>query len=224
VTRLVALVALLTLPVGAVQLHVEVDPGAPITQRVLFVVDRSGSMHGDHFTRALVAVRGLIEHPTDDLEVAVIAFNDTAVRWPGKPESGPREVPQGWAALPSDTAVGEAEAWLEELGAGGDTLVIPALRAALSEARSGMSVVLVTDGLFGRERTDEVLQTIAGLQAEREKAGHGRAVIGVYGLGGCQKVLMQIGEAGGGGYVREEVPLEDEEDLGTLRGVRPPPR
>lgn len=223
-TRVIAVVALLTLPLGSVQLHVEVDPATPITQRVLFVVDRSGSMHGDHFSRALAAVRELAEHPTDDLEVAVIAFNDTATRWPGKPEQGQRKVPQGWAALPSETAVGEAEAWLAALGAGGDTLVLPALRAALAEARDGLSVVLVSDGLFGRERTDEIMKAIADLQAAREKAGHGRAVIGVYGLGACQKVLVLIGETGGGGYVREDVPLEDEEDLGTLRPVQPPPR
>lgn len=217
-----ALAGLVTLPLCAVQLQVEVAPSAPITRRVLFVVDRSGSMHGDHFSRALAAVRVLVEHPTDDLEVALIAFNDAAIRWPGKPESGgrnERSIPPGWAALPSETAVDEAEAWLADLGAGGDTLVIPALRAALAEQRHELSVILVSDGLFGRERTDDVLSAIANAQAERGRAGLAPAVIGVYGLGTCQKVLTQIAEAGAGGYVREDVPLEG--DFGVLQS---PPR
>lgn len=217
-----AMAGLLTLPLCAVQLELEVAPSVPITRRVLFVVDRSGSMHGDHFSRALAAVRDLSEHPTDDLEVAVIAFNDVATRWPGKPENGgrnERNVPAGWAALPSDTAVDEAEAWLAELGAGGDTLVIPALRAALAEQRDELSVVLVSDGLFGRERTVDVLSAIELAQTDRERAGIDRAVIGVYGLGTSQKVLTEIALAGAGGYVREEVPLDEE--LGVLQT---PPR
>lgn len=218
-TRLLV-AALVSLPLCTVQLHVEVAPGTPITRRVLFVVDRSGSMHGDHFSRALAAVRDMIEHPTDDLEVALIAFNDAAIRWPGKPEEGRRNVPAGWAALPSDTAVGEAEAWLEALGAGGDTLVIPALRAAMGERRQELSVVLVSDGLFGRERTDDILGVITNAQAEREAAGLGRAVVAVYGLGPSQKVLCRIGEMGHGGYIREEVPLEDEAE--ALQKVHPP--
>ncbi len=212
--------ALVSLPLCAVQLQVEVAPTAPITRRVLFVVDRSGSMHGDHFSRALRAVRDLIEHPTDDLEVALIAFNDGAIRWPGKPEEAPRNVPAGWAALPSDTVVAEAEGWLEALGAGGDTLVIPALRAALGERRAELSIVLVSDGLFGRERTDDILGVISGAQAEREAAGLGHAIVAVYGLGPNQKVLCRIGEVGRGGYIREDVPLDD--DVEALQRIQPP--
>src|SRR5690606_27366979 len=118
----------------------------------------SGSMHGDHFDRALRAVRDMFEHPTDDLEVGVIAFNDAAIRWPGRPEPERRRpVPPGWASLPSEESVDAANRWLEQLGAGGDTLIIPALSAALSEPRDELSIILVTDGLFGRERTDDIL-------------------------------------------------------------------
>jgi hypothetical protein len=97
--------------------------------------------------------------------------------------------------------------------------VIPALREALAERRDELSVVLVSDGLFGRERTDDVLSAIAIAQADRERLGLHHAVIGVYGLGASQKVLTEIAEVGAGGYVREEVPLE--EDLGVLQS---PPR
>lgn len=197
---------------AAVEVHLEVDAQLPMTRRMLFVVDRSGSMHGDHFHRALNAVSQLLETPTDDLEVGVIAFNDATIRWPGRPEpERAKPVPPGWASLPSEEAVSAANRWLEELGAGGDTLIMPALRDALAEPRKELSVVLVTDGLFGRERTSEIHALIASLQEDRERRGLERAVIGVYGLGAPQKILYEIAEMGRGGYLREEAPPEDED-------------
>jgi Mg-chelatase subunit ChlD len=213
VVRAMTLAFVLAFPVfAAVQLELEVEPQSPITRRMLFVVDRSGSMHGDHFARALAAVREMFEHPTDDLEVGVIAFNDGTTRWPGRPEPDrrPRPVPPGWASLPAEDVVADANRWLEELGAGGDTLIMPALRAALTEPRNELSVILVTDGLFGRERTDDIMGLIATLQEERERQGLDRAVIACYGLGPSQKVLARIAEVGLGGYVREEVPLDED--------------
>lgn len=212
-TRAASLALLTALPVWAgIQLHLEVEPATPLTRRLMFVVDRSGSMHGDHFDRALRAVREMFEHPTDDLEVAVLAFNDGTTRWPGRPElERRRPVPPGWASLPSEESVAAANRWLADLGAGGDTLIIPALSVALSEPRDELSVVLVTDGLFGRERTDDIMGLIAAKQEERERRGLGRAVIACYGLGPTQRILARVAEVGGGGYVREEVPLEGDD-------------
>ena len=70
---------------------------------------------------------------------------------------------------------------------------------ALADDRPRMTIVLVTDGLFGRERCEDILQAITTGQ-ERRKT---RAVIGVYGLGARSKALDLIAAAGGGGYVRE---------------------
>lgn len=205
------------IPLCAVEVNIEVDAQLPMTRRMLFVVDRSGSMHGDHFHRALNAVTALLEHPTDDLEVGVIAFNDATLRWPGKPEPDrAKPVPPGWASLPSEEAITSANRWLEELGAGGDTLIMPALRDALGEQRKELSIVLVTDGLFGRERTSEIHALIAGLQQDREEKGLDRAVIGVYGLGAPQKILYEIAEMGRGGYLREEAPPEMEEEAPAM--------
>lgn len=187
-------------------LHVEVAAQSPLTERVIFLVDRSGSMDGDHFTRALKAFSEMINRPTDDLEIAIIAFNDTTYRWPGKPEDG---VPFGWARLPSSIAAKEAENWLTVLGAGGDTILGGALREALAERRDKLSIVVVSDGLFGRERTEDLTSIIETGQAEREQNNLGKAIIGVYGLGPHQKILTTIAEMGGGGYLREEVFLED---------------
>jgi Mg-chelatase subunit ChlD len=218
VLRALAAAVLAALPFFAIEVHVEVQPRTPITRRVLFVVDRSGSMHGDQFGRALACVHDMFEHASDELEVGLLAFNDATARWPGRPEPDkPRPVPQGWAALPSDEAVEAANAWLEELGAGGDTLVIPALREALAEPREQLSIVLVSDGLFGRERTDDIMATLSLGQQSRERQGLGPAIVGVYGLGPAQKILALLGDEGQGGYVREDLPPE-EDDLGP-----PPP-
>lgn len=162
----------------------------------MFVVDRSGSMNGDNFTNALAAVRRTIEAPTDDLEIAVVAFNDAAIRWPGRPGG---KVPQGWASLPSSETPKAAMAWLRGLGSGGDTLVIPALKAAFADQRPNMTIVIVSDGLFGRERTTDVLAAIAAWQAARES----KAVIAVYGVGDKAEVLCEIARVGLGGYFRE---------------------
>jgi Mg-chelatase subunit ChlD len=200
----------------ALDVHVEVAPAARLTRRVLFVVDRSGSMQGGGFTHALGAVRDVLRQPSDDLEVGLLAFNQSTARWPGIPEGGARPVPPGWAALPSEDAVDRASAWLDSLGAGGDTLVGPPLAEALAEPRGDLSIVLVSDGLFARERTGTLLELVERAQAARVRRGLGRAVLACYGLGDAQGVLARLGEAGGGGYVREDLPPVDEA-LGTIR-------
>jgi len=182
-----------------------VTPERRLTKRVLFVVDASGSMQGDKFARACRGVLQIAEQPIDEVEVGVLAFNDETARWPGLPEDHPaRPVPDGWAALPSAEAVASASAFLAERGAYGDTLVIPALRQALAETRDELSVVVVTDGVFQRERSDDVLAALAEAQQAREERGLGRAVVLVYGVGREQEVLRELGAAGQGGYFREE--------------------
>lgn len=185
-------------------LVVVVQPKARLTKHVLFVVDVSGSMRGDKFSQACAAVLRITEQPVDEVQIAVLAFNETNVRWAGIPEEHPtRPVPKGWAALPSATAIESASAFLAETGAGGDTLVIPALRAALAESRSELSIVLVSDGIFQREEPDEVLSVLREGQRLREKQGLGQAVVMAYGVGSESDVLKRLGTAGLGGYIRE---------------------
>lgn len=198
----------------------EVAQQHPLTSKLMFVVDRSGSMHGNHFNRALDAVKQVASQDFDDVEIAVIAFNDLAARWPGKPEDGDQKIPYGWA-IPTPEAVEEAGDWLAELGAGGDTLIIQTMILALQEPRKELSIILVTDGLFGRERNDDILKAISDAQTWREENGFGRAVILCYGLGNFAKPLAEIGEVGCGGYLREEIP-PDEPELDPMIPHLPP--
>lgn len=199
------------------------EPEQRLSQRVVFVVDRSGSMHGDHFSRALNAVRTVLEQPLDEFEIALIAFNDAALRWPGKPEpDAPKPVPPGWAAMPNPEVPPEIETWLQNLGAGGSTRVMPALAQALKERRNNLSVVLVTDGLF-EENPERLMVEVEALQQWREQQGLGRAVILVYGMGAVQKSLLNIVAVGKGGYFTE-IEEEPEPDLDGLIPAPLPPK
>lgn len=181
-----------------------VEPQARLTKRVLFVVDVSGSMRGDKLGAACAAVLSALQQPVDEMEIAVIAFNDQPRRWPGIPEEAEgRSIPKGWAGLPSQEAVQAAEKFLGELGAGGDTQVIPALREGLAEPRAELSLVLVSDGIFQREAPDDVLAALEAGQKERDERELGRAVLMVYGVGSESGVLRRLGESGRGGYLRE---------------------
>lgn len=186
-----------------------VEPKERLSKRILFVVDVSGSMQGDKFAAACAAVNGAFQQPVDELEIAVLAFNDTTTRWKGIPEAGENPVPEGWAALPSQDAVEDASRFLAEVGADGDTLVIPALREALEEARSELSIVLVTDGIFQRETGDEVLTALQEGQAQRQERGQGPALLMVYGVGSESEVLSRLAREGKGGYMRETLPSID---------------
>lgn len=195
---------------AAITLHEVVAPQARLTPRVLFVVDVSGSMKGPEFTRALTAVRSIAAQPVDQLEFAVLAFNDGVYRWEGHPDA---DAPPKWACAPSEDAVRAAEDWLSEQGAEGDTLVIPALAAALAEERDTLSVVLVTDGGFYRETQTAVLEALTSGQKARVDRGLDEAVVVVYGVGSrTRPVLEELGKVGKGGYWQEEEELELEDE------------
>lgn len=184
-------------------LLVEVEPQARLTNRVLFVLDVSGSMRGRCLEAAMRFVRGGLELPSDDLQVGILAFSDSTRRWEGVPEpDGARPVEPGWAALPSLDALSSAQAFLDGFNGAGGTLLAPALREALADPQDSLSVVLVTDGVFG-DRLDQVVAAIEEGQAERERRGLARAVVVAYGVGGPSEALRAAGEVGGGGAYRE---------------------
>ncbi len=199
---------------AAVTLNEVVPAQSRLTPRVLFVVDVSGSMKGPEFTRALGAVRTIAGQPVDQLEFGVIAFNDGVHRWSGIAGD---DLPPGWAVAPSQDAVQQAEDWLGNLGAQGDTLVVPAIASALAEQRDKLSVVLVTDGGFYRETQNAVVTALRTGQKARADKGLGEAVVLVYGVGSrVRPVLEAVGKEGQGGYWQEEwQPSELDLDFGT---------
>lgn len=162
-----------------------VAPTRPLGNRVLFVLDCSGSMSGGSFRRAMAETRAIAGQPTDDLEVSVITFADQVESYPG-----------GWVKLPDAEALEELHTWISgQLVPTGNTRVIPALERALRVQRRALTVVLVTDGMFA-EVDSAVLEAIKAAQAARKQ----RATVAVLGIGTPRDVLEQIGRVGAGGY------------------------
>ena len=186
-----------------------VKGAGPLSKRIFFVIDVSGSMIGDgKIKRAIQFVRGIWQTPVDEFEIAVAVFNDKATRWQGiacaKDDSKP--CPKGWAKMPSKEAVDAAQAFLNQFPGDGNTYPLTALEIALSEDRSDLSIVFVTDGDYTGS-TQDVLDKIKRLQEAREKKGLGKALICVFGVGEAekQKNLHIIGKDYAGGFYMEKV-------------------
>lgn len=188
-----------------------VKPEHPISKRVLLVVDVSYSMRV-HVRTVMRFVRTILKQPLDEAEFGVITFDHGFSRWPGIPESdGPRPVPYGWARLPSEEAVDLAEKWTRSTSRGGGTFPASAVALALGEARTGLSIVLVTDGEFVYGPVKEAIE--AG-QARRKEGGLGEAVIATFALvpherGRWVDDLKDVAKIGRGGLW---MPLEREPD------------
>lgn len=188
------LALLVTSAALAAELVTVVRGKSRVSKRILFVVDVSGSMYGRSFSRAVSSVRTLAAQPTDELQVGVIAFADNAVRWSPTKKTK-------WAKLPDKKAVQAIAGFLYHNGPGGGTNVVPALKLALSEPKTQLTVVLVTDGIFAEDDAD-VLKAVEKAQKQRVKQKRGRALLAVLGVGGQQKVLEKLGTQGQGGYYR----------------------
>jgi Mg-chelatase subunit ChlD len=210
-----------------------VAPEVRVTKRLLFVVDASGSMEGQRFANACSGVLEIASQPIDEMEIGLIAFEDDHARWPGVPDPAPaegasapegeRQLPSGWARLPSKDAVDAASAWLAARPPRGGTQVIPALTAALTEPRRELTVVLVTDGQFYQEDDAEVLAAIERAQQARAARGWGRAVIVVYGVGDVHDVLKDVAKRGKGGYFRRmEAPVIPPQPALAVPTTQPP--
>lgn len=183
---------------------------SPLSKRIFFIIDVSGSM-SNTIKKALKFVRTIWESPQDEFEIAIVVFNDNSTRWEGfpSPKEDLKPTPKGWAKMPSKDAMDAAQKFLDKFPGAGNTYPISALKIALGEARSELSIVFITDGDYSKPPDDdEVIKTIKELQEEREKKGLGKAVISVFGVGGAEREgnLTIIGkEWSGGFYIEKEL-------------------
>lgn len=189
-----------------------VKPASPLSKRIHLVLDTSSSMT-PHVGATVAIVRAIVGQPIDEFEIAVTAFDSVDARWPGVPEPNePRPVPPGWARLPSATALTLAEGWLmTQAPKGGGTEPDAALKNALAEERSDLSIVYVTDGEYD---STSVMQVIREGQAKRKEKGLGPAVIAVYGIvvnvksTFAEHLKVVATEGKGGMWVPLEVPAD----------------
>lgn len=190
----------------------------PLNKNVLFLLDCSGSMGVHQLEEAFEFMQGITKHPIDEMQVAVLGFNEInptrgklgLFRWPGIPKKG---VPEGWASLPSMTILKKIEKWLDDLleqrkGAG--TRVITGLEKALTENRKDLSIILVTDGIFQQESTEEIIKAIETFKEARNKAGLAPVQIMIYQVKSESYVvdpyaiLTEIAPACAGGYYHKD--------------------
>ena len=142
-----------------------VEAPEPITNKMLFVIDRSGSMRDYKLEDGITAITSMLKEPTDDARFGLIAFNGEAIRWEGIQEE---ECPKGWALLPSVEAVEKATKWMGDLTVKGTTVLLPAMALALGDPTEDLSVILISDGLYNQEITEALIGSIALLQAKRK--------------------------------------------------------
>lgn len=131
------------------------NPG--IGREVLFVIDTSGSMHGDSIRQARSALLLALDRLTEHDRFNIIRFNNTADSLFSQTER-------------ADTnTLTLARQFVRNLEANGGTEMLPALAMALQheeEAQGIRQVIFLTDGSVGNER--ELFQLI------RKKLGNSR--------------------------------------------------
>ncbi len=205
---------------------VPAEKGFRVTDRVLFVIDVSGSMDNPKRREAVDSV--LMIAGSDQFRVGAIAFTSSYSRWSGAPHCHPgqhrpprtkgsvqampstsmsliatpcgrRCVPPNWAGLPQD--LDKFSNWLTSLKPSGSTNPTGALKAALEDPTPNLTIVFVSDGVFD-PRVDAVKAIEEGL-AWRKKHKLNRARIMVWGAGSTARTqddLKKIARIGGGGF------------------------
>lgn len=183
-----------------------IEPKERMTKNVLFLLDVSCSMGADDLTKAIGAVTQIATQNTDDLNVAVIAFEDDRTRWKGipgtEPDGGP---PEGWAAMPSQEGAKKLADWLDKLTGGGGTNLYDAMRDGMHvrQPRKGpLTVVVVTDDKIDAPQKAAMKGLVEGLQGYREKDGLGKAILVGYRIGkgdteSALRIIVEVGPVGG---------------------------
>ncbi len=202
--------------------------GARFSKRIILVLDGSGSMAGQ-ISAVIGALNTIAGQPIDEMEFAVIVFRgkggfpggSSFTRWPGLKE---KNLPYGWARMPSVVATVLAVAWVESLGAYGGADPADALENAVLEGRDDLSVVFVSDGIF---EPQPVLEKLERAQRARVVAKLNRVVVAVFGIGPGskdRKALQSIARAGSGGlWVRKPSPAVHPRHTTPARAGPPSP-
>lgn len=215
----------------AVLSPIEVTPasdGFHMTDRVVFVIDISGSMRGqvnepvqlpfgpptteeptgptkiEHAIASVLMIAG----STDDCQAAIFAFTNIHCRWPGCPEPCKHPINQkcdhrrcvlpGWARFPE--RLQEANDYMNSLVINGDTNPSDAIKSAMRLTTPDITVVLISDGDFD---PDNPIQEIVEGRLWRTTHGLGDAPVLVFGVGSSartKEALLKIAACGGGGF------------------------
>jgi len=173
-----------------------------LTDRVIFVVDTSGSMEG-LLQQAVASVQLILMSPVDGFQAGLITYSAYAIRWKGKPEHkhDPKEkcgdhcVRQGWASMPSHYP--SLMRYLLTCSADGSTDLARAIRVAMRDPCDRLTVALVTDGDVNVKEAEEAYKK--GLAWRKEKKLPPVNFM-VWGAGDYHREkLKELARIGGGG-------------------------
>jgi len=178
-----------------------------MTNKIVFVVDVSGSMKDhDRLVQAIQSSYLILNCGSDDMDAAVITFTDRAIRWAGKQERCRHDALRkchrdcdkaGWTKIP--TFLKEMVAYLTSLRGSGLTVPGPALKQAIEDTETGLTIIFISDGDFGAE---PAVAAIKAAQKVRKARGQSPVAIMVWGAGGMAKdkeSLKTLAKIGGGG-------------------------
>jgi len=147
-------------------------------REIIFVIDNSGSMGGTSIVQAKASLTYALDRLTPSDRFNVIRFDHTMdVLFPDTVAADAQHV-------------GTAKAFVAALQAQGGTEMVPAMKAALSDARAGDStylrqVVFLTDGEIGNER--QLLDAIAAMR--------GRSRVFMVGIGSAPNSFLMTSAA-----------------------------
>lgn len=193
---------------------VKPDKGIQVTNRIIFLFDCSTSMGEDkRFARGMSNLKLILTQPIDSGMFSIIGFNSSSWPevhnleiWKGVKE---KNIPKGWASLPSLDNVKKATKWLDGIECYQYTDMYSVIEKAfkLNKGRDKLTIILFSDGNntwpnWKGEKPSSVRKRIEKLQKERVKQGKGEITIFVFGVGVNQNrvMLSQIARAGHGGY------------------------
>jgi Mg-chelatase subunit ChlD len=149
------------------------------SNRVVFVVDVSGSMHGKRIRRAQTELRKTLEALKPSQKFYIVFFSDGAVPMPAA----------GLLSATSDN-VAQASQWVQQAQCGGGTNPLPALLLALDLKPD--AIYLLTDGKF----PGQVL-----LAVTQDPPGHRTPIYTIaFASKKAERLLQAIANETGGSY------------------------
>ncbi len=157
----------------------------PLPREVIFVIDNSGSMGGTSIVQAKASLLYALGRLQPNDRFNLIRFDDTMdVLFP--------------ASVPADSEhLGRAIAFVSALQAAGGTEMVPAMRAALTDAANAETdhvrqVVFLTDGAIGNEQ--QLFETITAMR--------GRSRVFMVGIGSAPNtyLMTRASELGRGAF------------------------
>lgn len=148
----IILVLFCILPVNAEDSWAVEPEQGQVCKNILFILDISGSMQPEELSRGISTMMMLLEQPIDEMNVAVIAFSDTNYVWPGPSQKGPlaeqSKLPSNWLEMPSKEGLAELHDWVKKLKSGGSTNMHGAVREAVCQNVSPLTIIVITDGQY----------------------------------------------------------------------------